>query len=278
MSDTRTVERRFRVGHMPYANSLVFYSEMSPDEVELVTLPPRNMADAMARGQLDAGPLPIYEVLKLGETVVPIGTIGVATNGDARSVLLFSEVSADRLGGKRIAITSHTSTSVQLLRILTREHWNIVDVRLVGPTDGHEAMLVIGDAALRMRSEIGGEAKRYRYVYDLAGEWKSLTGMPFVFARWVARKGADIANLETIVTASYRAGIAQIDRLSRSVSIEGYSHLDIRDYIRNFVYELGPPELSAIEEFRIRLGTLEEWEPPVMPYQDTKLTENLVTP
>lgn len=278
MSDTPTVGSRLRVGHMPYANSLVFYSEMSPNEVELVTLPPRNMADAMAKGQLDAGPIPIYEVLKMGDTVVPIGTFGVATDGDARSVLLFSEVSADRLGGKRIAITSHTSTSVQLLRVLAREHWHIDDIRLVSPTEGHEAMLVIGDAALSMRSEIAGEAKRYRYVYDLAGEWKSLTGMPFVFARWVARKGADIAKLETIVTASYRAGIAQIDRLSRSVSIEGYSHLNIGDYIRNFIYELGPPELSAIEEFRIRLGTLEEWEPPVMPYLDTELTENLATP
>ena len=265
-----TTGDRLRIGHMPYANSLVFYAQMPRDEVELMTLPPRNMADAMAKGLLDAGPIPVYEVLKMGDAVVPIGAYGVATDGDARSALLFSEVVADALGGKRIAVTSHTSTSVQLLRVLARDHWKIDDLELVGPVEEHHGKLVIGDAALSLRREVVGDASRYRHVYDLAEEWKLLTGMPFVFARWVARRGADVAKLEAILTDSYLTGIAQINQLSQTVAIDGYSPLEIGDYIRNFIYELGPSELAAIDEFRIRLSTLEEWKPPVMPYLNDK--------
>ena len=268
MLEASTTGDRLRVGHMPYANSLVFYAQMPRDEVELVTLPPRNMADAMAKGQLDAGPIPIYEVLKMGDAVVPIGAYGVATDGDARSVLLFSKVAADALGGKRIAVTSHTSTSVQLLRVLARDHWKIDDFELAGPDEEHHSKLVIGDAALSLMREVAGDASSYRHVYDLAGEWKLLTGMPFVFARWVARNGADVAKLEAILTDAYLTGIAQINRLSQAVAIDGYSPLEVGDYIRNFIYQLGPSELAAIDEFRIRLSTLEEWEPPVMPYLD----------
>ena len=262
---------------MPYANSLVFYAQMPPSDIELVTLPPRNMADAMVRSQLDAGPIPIYEVLKMGDAVVPICKYGVATDGDARSVLLFSEVSVDELGGKRIAVTSHTSTSVQLLRVLARDHWKVDEFELAGPDEAHDGKLVIGDAALSLRREVAGDDARYRHVYDLAGQWKLATGMPFVFARWVARSGADVAKLEAILNDSYRSGIGQINRLAQTVSIDGYSPTEIDEYIRNFIYELGQAELAAIDEFRIRLSTLEEWKPPVMPYLDDKTSCERVT-
>ena len=264
--EASTTGGKLQIGHMPFANSLVFYAQMPQDEVELITLPPRNMADAMAGGQLDAGPIPIYEVLKMADAVVPIGEFGVATNGDAHSVLLFSEVCADQLGGKRIAVTSHTSTSVQMLRVLARDYWCVEDLQLAGPSDTHDGKLVIGDAALSMGREVARGASRYRHVYDLAGEWKSLTGMPFVFARWVARNGSDVDRLGTVLAESFRSGIGEVDRLAASVAIEGYSPSEVSDYIRNFIYELGAPELAAIDEFRIRLGMLEEWEPPVMPY------------
>ena len=272
MTQTPTDSPKLRIGHMPYANSLVFYSQLPSDKVELITLPPRNMADAMKQGQLDAGPLPIYEVLKMGDAVVPLGDLGVATDGEAHSVLLFSGVSVDQLSGRRIAVTAHTSTSVQLLRILMRDHWKINDVRLVGPNDPSDAALVIGDEALALRRANLPTRRLYDYVYDLAGEWKSLTGMPFVFARWVARRDADIGQLGAMLSASFRDGMARVGELSSSVSITGYDARDIRDYIRNFTYMLGPAEIEAIDEFRIRLNNLPEWSPPVMTYNESNDT------
>ena len=259
-----------RIGHMPYANSLVFYSRMPRDVVELITLPPRNMADAMKNGHLDAGPLPVYEVLKLGDSVVPVGDFGVATNGAAQSVLLFSRVSCDDLSGSAVAVTAHTSTSIQLLRILMADLWNVGDVEFVGPDGCSDAKLLIGDAALEFRREQSEERERYRYVHDLAEQWKLLTGLPFVFARWVARRGTDADRVFAVLRDSFEHGVDRIDELAASVSIHGYDRADIASYIRNFAYRLGAAEFNAIEEFRIRLEKLPKWEPPVMPYESEK--------
>ena len=259
-----------RIGHMPYANSLVFYSRMPRDVVELTTLPPRNMADAMKHGRLDAGPLPIYEVLKLGDSVFPVGDFGVATNGAAKSVLLFSTASCVELSGSAIAVTAHTSTSIQLLRILMADLWNVGDVEFVGPDGCSDAKLLIGDAALEFRREHSEARDRYRYVYDLAEQWNVLTGLPFVFARWVARRGTDADRVFAVVRDSFEHGVDCVDELAASVSIPGYDHSDVVGYIRNFTYRLGAAEFDAVEEFRIRLEKLPVWEPPVMPYESEK--------
>src|SRR5439155_1018475 len=50
----------------------------------------------------------------------------------------------------------------------------------------HEAVLVIGDAALLLAAR-----HAYPHRYDLGDEWKRWTGLPFVFAMWAARRGAD---------------------------------------------------------------------------------------
>src|SRR5205807_2408895 len=50
----------------------------------------------------------------------------------------------------------------------------------------HEAVLVIGDAALLLAAR-----HAYPHRYDLGDEWKRWTGLPFVFAMWAARRAAD---------------------------------------------------------------------------------------
>lgn len=266
MPDAPNDSSPLRIGHMPYTNSLIFYASMPRDEVELVTLPPRNMADAMRRGQLDAGPLPIYEVLKLMPQVVPVGNFGVATMGPAHSVLLFSQVACDQLSGKTVAVTSHTSTSVQLLRILMADLWRVTDVELAGPDQECDAKLLIGDEAMRFGRAQSAARERFRFVYDLGEEWLRLTGLPFVFARWVARADADVDRIHNLLRGSFEYGVARVEELARSVAVEGYSASEIYDYIASFAYELGEDEVAAIEAFRIRLENLPVWEPPVMPY------------
>ena len=254
---------------MPYINSLVFYAQLPSDEIELISLPPRNMAAALANGQLDAGPLPIYEVLKLGDEVVGLGDLCVASDGAAHSVLLFSEVPVEQLSGARIAVTSHTSTSVQLLRILLRDLWRVGEVQLVGPEEVAQARLIIGDEALTFRRSEDTARQSYECVYDLAEHWKDLTGLPFVFACWVAKRDVDASRLEQLLIRSFEQGISQIDVLASAATVNGYTVDEIASYIRNFTYRFGASERAAVNEFRIRLENLPFWEPPVMPYVQT---------
>lgn len=249
---------------MPYLNSAPFYARLEGDWFDLVELPPRNMAAAMQRGDLDAGPLPIAEVLRMSGTVVE-GGLGVAVDGRARSVLLFSDLPAEELTGRSVAVTGHTSTSVQLLRILFADHWGVEEVDLRGPGEECDAELLIGDHALE--KVYSSEANRF--VYDLAYEWKRLTGMPFVFARWVARGDAtkpELGRFAETLHRSFSFGMSHLEKVVRRASVPGMPSEEGLDYIKAFTYELGNAEFAAIDEFESRMAKLSDWRPDVMPY------------
>ena len=259
-----TIGTHWRIGYMPYLNSAPFYASFEGDWFDLVELPPRNMAMAMQKGELDAGPLPIAEVLRMKSSIVE-GGLGVATDGPARSVLLFSDVPAEEMSGKSVAVTGHTSTSVQLLRILFADHWRVPDVELLGPNDDCVAELLIGDAALNRVYN----ADERPYVYDLSFEWKRMTGLPFVFARWVARGDAtkpELGRFAETLHSSFNYSMSHLQDIAERASIPGMTPADVKSYIVGFTYLLGDNEFAAIDEFEKRLSTLPEWRPAVVPY------------
>ena len=259
-----TLDKRWRIGYMPYLNSAAFYARLEGDWFDLVELPPRNMAAAMQDGKLDAGPLPIAEVLRMRGTIVE-GGLGVATDGEARSVLLFSDVPAEELSKKSVSVTGHTSTSVQLLRILFADHWGTSNVELHGPDETCTAELLIGDAAL---NRVYGSDNR-GFVYDLSAEWKMLTGLPFVFARWVARGDAsrpELGRFAETLHRSFSYGISHLQNIAGCASVPGMPSEDVITYIGGFTYVLGETELAAIDEFQARLSALPDWRPAVIPY------------
>lgn len=252
--------KRLRVGCMPYLNSEVFYRALPPEDFDLVAMPPRAMAAAVERGELDAGPLPVAEVFRLGGLLRPAGDCCVATRSRANSVLLLSATPAEALDGKTVAVTSHTATSIQLLRVLFADVWHARPARYVELDAPHDARLVIGDEALRLRR---GEPP-YQIVYDLGEEWRRLTGLPFVFAVWAIRAncGAQAAiRLAAALDRSLNTGLAQIDAIARERKSSYLTEPEVADYVRSFIYRLGPDEYRAIEEFRTRLATLPEWRP-----------------
>lgn len=251
-----------RVGHMTYLNSEVFYRHLPEESCELVAMPPRAMAAAVDRGDLAAGPLPTAEVFRLGDAVRPLGNLGVASDGSANSVFLFSHLPVDKLNGKRIAVTTHTATSIQLLRVLFADLWNVSGHEFVRTDESHDAALWIGDPALERRS-----SGQYPYRYDLGRSWKGLTGLPFVFAEWVIRADVprDRANqLERLVSQATQAGtdFFSVLKISRERATPAMSESDVADYIRAFTYFLGPRERRGQQEFRRRLELLPEWRPP----------------
>ena len=251
-----------RVGHMTYLNSEVFYRHLPEESCELVAMPPRAMAAAVGRGDLAAGPLPTAEVFRLGDAVRPLGNLGVASDGSANSVFLFSHLPVDKLNGKRIAVTTHTATSIQLLRVLFADLWNVSGHEFVRTDESHDAALWIGDPALERRS-----SGQYPYRYDLGRSWKGLTGLPFVFAEWVIRADVprDRANqLERLVSQATQAGtdFFSVLKISRERATPAMSESDVADYIRAFTYFLGPRERRGQQEFRRRLELLPEWRPP----------------
>jgi len=108
----------------------------------------------------------------------------------------------------------------------------------------HDAALIIGDTALRTSA---GNLQ----AYDLAWEWRSLTGLPFVLAFWAARPGARRFEGQRPFIASRRLGLAAIDGIARDHSREsGLRPEEIARYLRiNIHYYLGSQEQQSLELF-----------------------------
>ena len=244
-----------QVGRMAYLNSAVFYRYLRAGPWELTDMPPRAMARAVQRGELQAGPLPVAEVFRMEHMLRELGGIGVAATGPATSVILFSRRPVEDIAGGRVGLTTESATSVRLVQILFREWWRVEPGEYVNTDEPNDALVLIGDTALQARDRLPG----YPYRYDLGEEWYRHTGLPFVFATWVGRVDAPIGLTEEFESALHTA----LDRgRSRAAEIAAETSLFERDraraasYIRHFTYRFGEDEYKGMSEFRERLESL----------------------
>ncbi len=252
---------KLRVGLMPYLNSAVFYKRMPEDSADLVEYVPREMALALERGDLDAGPLPVAEWFRMDGVLTPVGDFCVATKHMSVSILLFSSRMPDEMEGARIAVTEQTATTVQLMRVLFKEYWGVEPDSLVTRDEPHDAILLIGDEALCNRSGIDD----FPFVHDLGEVWNEMTGLPFVYAHWLARIGTDpaaISALENAIGESLDSALADVEGLLS----EGWPAANMRpeeamSYLEQFTYRMGEQERESLELFRTYYERLPEWRP-----------------
>jgi chorismate dehydratase len=237
-----------RVGSLPYLNSEPFFAYL--DGVEQVPMMPRALGALMRRGELDAGLLSLADALAMGEAVHRL-PFGIATPSATGSVHLWSHRPLAALHGASVGVTDQTSTSVRILRALLERRYRVTDVRWTAVSDTADAVLLIGDDALRAR----GRPSRFACCTDLGEEWHTWTGLPAVFASWVVRRTVDDetrARLAAAIDAALSRGLVRLDAIAARRRDVGLTEAEVVSYLGNFIYRFGPPEERAVEAF-IRL-------------------------
>jgi chorismate dehydratase len=216
------------------------------DVFDLDFSPPSRCADLLARGEADIGLIPVIEYQRVsGLKIVP--GLSVASKERVKSVLLISKVPAQRI--HTLAADSSSRTSVCLLKILLRTLFKADPVFEARPPDlkamlEHcDAALLIGDVALK--ADIS-----HLYCYDLAEQWRMLTGKPFVFAFWGIRGSASLADT-AVFDQSYEYGSAQLEEIAAEQSTQLGLPLEmIRTYLtQNIDYSLDEDNLEGLSLF-----------------------------
>lgn len=181
---------RLRIGGVSYLNSAPLIdglARLAPDAALVVDFPSR-LADRLAQGDLDAALIPSIEYFRQPRRVI-VSDACVACDGPVRSVKLYSRVPVEQIA--TLALDEGSRTSAALARILLAERFRLCP-RLeplplgcsVDATKA-DAAVVIGDRGMR---HVPGQ---FVFVWDLGAEWRCWTGLPFVFAMWIARDEAE---------------------------------------------------------------------------------------
>jgi len=225
----------------------------------------------MAEGQLDVSVVSAVEYARDSARYLLLPELAISCDGPVRSVMLFSNLPAEELGGQRVLVSRSSMTSVHLLELLFEHVWKAspefvpgnaeADAVAAQAGDDVAARLVIGDAALMLQSAehpvARGHGHNYPYVYDLGAEWKRWTGLPFVFAVWVAQRSTPVEATLQVHAALIRSrnwGLQHLDELSAQASRNtGVSLRECREYFDGLDWRLRLSDLVGLTEFLRRL-------------------------
>ena len=266
-----------RVGRIPYINCYPVYAAIDrglvPLDGTLVDGVPSALNRRMQEGTLDVSVVSAVEYARDSRRYLLLPDLAISCDGPVRSVLLFSRRPATELGGARLVVSRSSMTSVALLELLFEQRWRCRPSFVPGDAEledlrsareeVHDARLVIGDAALFLRAgprraaRDGAEPREYPCVYDLGEEGTRWTGLPCVFAVWVAQRSAPAARALRVhadLVASRDWGLAHLDLLARQAA--GYTGFDTAvcaQYLAGLDYGLSYGHLAGLTEFFRRL-------------------------
>jgi chorismate dehydratase len=213
---------------------------------ELQLTVPSGCADAIAHCQADVGIVPSIEYQRLREVEIVPG-MSIASKREVRSVLLLSNVPLAEV--RTVALDQSSRTSAALVRILWQKFYaQCVDFAPAAPEAVEmlrwaDAALLIGDPALAYN----GSAT----VYDLAGEWRKFTGLPFVFALWIGHSRLKLARYHSAFAASLDFGLAHIDDIAAEYAPKlGMAPSAVKVYLtQNIDYSLDEENLQGLRLF-----------------------------
>ncbi len=209
---------------------------------------PSVCAEKLKTNQVDIGLAPVAIIPELKNYfIIPDFCIGA--NGPVKTVMLYSEVPLKEI--KNVLLDYQSRTSVMLVRILAKYFWKIspkwtpakkgYEEKIKGTTAG----VIIGDRNFFL-------PRKFKHVYDLAEEWKNYTGLPFVFACWIANKEPN-ENVMADLYKSLRFGVENRDKVVKELKNQFDEKL-ISDYLHHHInFSFDKQKHTAMELF-LKLG------------------------
>jgi chorismate dehydratase len=180
--------KKIRISAVSYTNTKPFLYGIQNtaiiDRIDLSLDIPSDCAQKLIDDKVDIGLIPVAAVLDLPQWEI-VSDYCIGAMGAVNSVFIFSNCDIREV--KSVQLDPQSRTSNNLAKVLLKNLWKIEPQLITGAddyaqsADPHIAFVQIGDRTF-------GKKAQYKYVYDLGEEWQNLTGLPFVFAAWIANK------------------------------------------------------------------------------------------
>ncbi len=237
-----------RYASVPYLNAKPLLEGLEAESGRVRLAVPAELARLLAAGEVDVALAPIVAAFETPSlTIVDAGAI--ATHGSVGSVLLFAKTAPAE--ARVVALDESSRTSAALTRVLYRFLWNASPRFVPRPSDPDltrleaDAALLIGDPALVARWS--GPPP-----IDLGHAWRDWTGLPFVFAAWLARTPEIAREAAQPLRRAALRGTAHLSEIAAAGAARlGLSDAVAEDYLRRRLsFDYGDSERAAVALFR----------------------------
>lgn len=262
------MKERLRIGRINYSNMFpIFYMlEHGCDcsAYSFIEGVPSELNRLLREGEIDISPSSSIEYLRHKDMYTILDGHSISSFGPIGSILLFSTRPLETLGGSTILTSSQSETSVVLLDIILKKFYSTECI--LKPSNNsfskaleyYPAYLLIGDDALKAVSDcklqVAGNNSEL-YVYDLGNTWYRHTGLPFVFALWIARKDSEtkmlLGKFRMDLSKAKDAALKNLKTIAReSYLINILSEDEIVSYWEGISYDLNNEHKKGLELFR----------------------------
>jgi len=202
-SDAPPPEHAFwRLGVVSYLNSRPLVHGLDADPaLELRFDVPSRLAALLDDGSVDAALVPVVDLAAPHRKWKVISDACIGCDGETLTVRVFSCLPPERV--ETIFVDGDSHTSVVLAQLIWRELYGrpVAVTPLADAPRDAAAVLLIGDKV------VTDKPIDFEIETDLGAAWKSLTGLPFVFAAWAADASADTTRLGRRLGQARDAGV-----------------------------------------------------------------------
>ncbi|MCP4249898.1 MAG: menaquinone biosynthesis protein [bacterium] len=200
---TRSDHQRWRLGAVSFLNARPLVEGLDEGAgFELTYDVPAALPALLDAGQVDAALVPVIDLARRGSTWQPVSDACIGSDGETLTVRVYSRRPPEQMTTLQVDGDSHTS--VVLAQVLWNELYGTglqVEALSPGRQSDAEAILLIGDKVVTQRPA------GFEFDIDLGGAWRSLTGLPFVFAVWCKSRDLDPGDLPELLAQARDRGV-----------------------------------------------------------------------
>lgn len=232
---------KIKISAVAYTNTKAFIYGIEhsavKEQIDLTLDIPSDCAGKVIDGSVDLGLIPVAAIPHVPNAQI-ISDYCIGSVGAVNSVFIFSDVPAAEI--KTVRLDRESRTSNNLAKVLMKFHFK-KDVTFT--TDAEvktDAIVLIGDRTF-------GKKADYAYAYDMGEEWMNFTGLPFVYAAWVANKTIPEAFV-TEFNAALKMGLAERKEVLKTLPVNPL--FDVEDYMMHKLdFELTAQKRQALSLF-----------------------------
>ncbi len=239
--------KKIRISAVSYTNTKPFIYGLQHsgilDKIDLSLDTPSDCAQKLIDDRVDIGLIPVAAVLNIpGWQIISDYCIGAV--GAVNSVFIFSNCQIEDV--KTLQLDPQSRSSNNLARVLLKNYWKLNPELVVNLPDYGQlhdeqtAFVQIGDRTF-------GKKDKYPFAYDLAEEWQKFTGLPFMFAGWIANKPIP-ADFIAEFNKALKLGLDNRNELFKE--LPAYPDFDIEDYLMHKIdFNITDDKLKAMNLF-----------------------------